>query len=135
ALCCLLPTAPARADGEAPARPAVIVRFSSLDRLTADARYLAKLADREELFRQVEALLKARTGEKGLEGLDPKKPIGFYAQVGPNGIDSTGALLVPVVDEKALLGQLENLDLKAQKDKDGVYSVTLEQLPFPVLFR
>lgn len=135
ALCGLLPAVPARADGEAPARPAVVVRFNSLDKLTADARYLAKLADREELFRQVEALLKARTGDKGLEGLDPKKPIGFYARIGPNGIDSTGALLVPVADEKALLGQLETLDLKAQKDKDGVYSLSLDQSPFPVLFR
>jgi hypothetical protein len=134
-LCCLLPAAPARADDEAPGKPALVVRFNSLDRLTADARYLARLADREELFKQVESLLKARTGEKGLEGLDPKKPIGFYAHVGPNGIDSTGALLVPVADEKALLGQLENLDLKAKKDEGGVYSVTLDQLPFPVLFR
>jgi hypothetical protein len=134
-LSCLLPLASASAAEEGPVQPSLVIRFNSLEQLLADARYLAKLADREELVKQVESLLKARAGEKGLDGFDPKKPIGFYANIGPNGIDSTGALLVPVADEKALLGLLEKLAIKVEKGKEGVYSVFPEQSPFPVLFR
>jgi hypothetical protein len=134
ALLCLLP-APARSAEETPLKPAVILRVNSLENLTADARYLAKLADKEELFKQFESILKSKTGEKGIEGLDPKKPIGFYSTVGPNGIDSKAVLMIPVADEKALLGMLENLDIKAEAGKEGLYTINLDTSPLPIQFR
>jgi hypothetical protein len=133
--CCLLPVVPARAAEEGPVRPGLVLRFNSLEELLADARYLAKLADREELFQQAEGLLKSLVGDKGLAGFDPKKPIGFYANIGPNGIDSTGALLIPIADEKAVLGLLEKFGIKVDKGKDGLYTIATEQMPFPIVFR
>jgi hypothetical protein len=136
ALCLLaLPPAVRAAEGR-PAAPTVVVRLAPLDDLLADFRYLATLADREELVKQFEGLLKAKAGPKGLTGLDLKRPLGFYGTVGSQGFDSSGVLLLPVTDEKAFLGLLENLELKATKGKDGVYTLQLQNsLTPPVYFR
>jgi hypothetical protein len=137
ALLCL-PTLPAvtRAAEGKPAAPTVVVRLAPLDDLLAGARYLGTLADREELVKQLEALVKTKAGPKGLNGIDPKKPLGFYGTVGAQGFDSSGVLLVPVSDQKGFLDLLQELKVKAEKDADGVYKVTMENaLSPPVYFR
>src|SRR5262245_57417550 len=116
--------APARApvpDKKPESKPAVVVTLKSLDELIADARYLFALVDKEEEGKQLEKFLKSKTGPKGLEGVDPKKPIGLYGTLGTKGLaDSHGVLLLPIADEKAFLKMLENLDLKPEKGKDGL---------------
>src|SRR5215471_11780928 len=88
--------------------PTLIVRVQSLDNLISDARYLATLAGREEEAKQAEGFLKQFTGEKGIEGIDTKRPMGAYAFLGENVIDSE-VVLLPVADEQAILGLLKRL--------------------------
>jgi hypothetical protein len=118
-----------------PFKPAVLVRVKALEDLIADARYLVKQAGREEEAKQVEKMLKARTGPKGLEGIDTKKPIGLYGSVAARVDRSEAVLLLPIADEATFLKFLDSLDLKPEKDKTGLYTLTVENSPFPVLFR
>src|SRR5262249_44932874 len=85
--------------------------------------------------KQVEKMLKARTGPKGLEGIDTKKPIGLYGSVAARVDRSEAVLLLPIADEPTFLKFLGSLDLKPEKDKTGLYTLTVENSPFPVLFR
>lgn len=124
----------ARSADDTPKTPTLIIRMASLDSLIADGRYLLTQAGREEEARQGEAWLKSLMGDKGLEGFDSKRPLGFYGHVGPNGIDSTGVLMLPVANEKAVLDLLERQDIKPEK-KNGVYSFTSKKAPGPVYFR
>ena len=64
---------------------ALVVSFKSLDGLIADAKYVAELAGRSEEAAQFEKMFKNQFGgPKGLEGIDPKKPIGLYARLSPD---------------------------------------------------
>src|SRR5262249_21969831 len=103
--------------------------------LIADFRYLAALVGREEEAKQFESMLKERTGPKGLEGLDTKKPLGFYGVVDKELTKSQAILLLPIADEKAFLATLEKVNLKPEKSADGLYTVTPENVPIPVIFR
>jgi hypothetical protein len=126
----------AAADEAAPAvKPTAVLRLKPLEELIADARYLVALAGREEETRQLEGLLKAKSGPKGLEGVDTKKPFGLYGVLKAKLPESQGVLLLPMADEKSFLALLERLDLKPEKDKTGLYTVNPEQIPFPVVFR
>jgi hypothetical protein len=125
----------ARAAEEKADKPAIILRLAALDNVRADFRYLAKVVGQEEKAKQLDEMLKARIGDKGLEGIDPKKPIGAYGSVGRMGIDSTLVVLVPVADQKAFLGLLESFDIKPEKGKDEVYTVNHEKVPAPIYFR
>ena len=116
-------------------KPAVLIRIAAIDDLIANARYLAKLTGREELARQVEAMVKARTGAKGLEGIDTKKPIGLYGSVASRIDLSEGMLLLPIADEATFLEFLDTLEYKPTKDAAGLYTLKVEQVPFPIQFR
>jgi hypothetical protein len=116
-------------------KPTILLRVSSIDSLLADMRYLVELAGKGEEAKQFEGVLKAFTGPKGLEGIDTTKPMGLYAKVGPNGIDSEAVVLLPIADEKAFVDLLERLNIKAEKNKEGVYSANVERVPFPIHFR
>ena len=113
-------------------KPALVVAFKSLDGLISDAKYLAELAGKEEEAKQTEKMLKGLLGDpKGLEGIDPKKPIGLYVRINEDDpTKSEGVVLVPVVDEDALITLLKKQDkLKVgAKDADGVYPVAVEGL-------
>src|ERR687885_438540 len=111
---------PAWPSEDGAARPTVVVRLGPLDRLTADARYLVELAGREEVGKQLEGLVKSRTGPKGFEGIDTGKPLGLYARVGDKGLaDSTVVALLPIADQAAFLDFLDRLEVKAERGKDG----------------
>src|SRR5262249_36015538 len=124
ALVCLaaLPAVARSADDQdkKPAQPTVIVRLKSFEGVVSDLKYLAALAGREDEVKNFEGILRARIGgEKGLKGFDLKRPVGLYGTPGPNGLDSTVVLMVPLADEKEALGLLENLELKYEKGEDG----------------
>src|SRR5262245_61961265 len=134
--------APARADDKDKAEPttpfkaAVVARLKGFDELIADLRYIVKQAGRDEEAKQIEALLKARTGPKGLEGVDTKKPIGLYAVVDKQLTHSELMLLLPIADKKTFLTFLEGLDLKPEEQQDGSYQLNVENIPTgPILFR
>lgn len=104
-------------------KPAAVVRVRSLDALIDNAKLLVTLAGRPEIARQVEGLIKAKIGAQGLEGIDPARPIGAYGRFGKQIDDVTGAVLVPIADEKAFLGLLENLGFNATKGKNDIYTI------------
>jgi hypothetical protein len=133
----LLPAAVLAADAKAakPTTPTIVIRVQAVDTLLDDAKYLAAFADRDELVKQFQGLLKSKTGPKGLEGIDTKRPLGLYGTIGAQGIDSTAVVMVPVTDEKAFLDLLSRLNLKAGDPKDGLYTVKLENLPFNAYLR
>lgn len=131
----LLLVGPAGRAAESPSKPVLVVRLKALDELIADLRYLVQQIGREEEGKQIEAMLKARTGPKGLEGVDIKKPIGLYGILEPKLDRSQLVLLLPIADEATFLTFLDNLNLKAEKNKDGVYSLQPEGVPFPLQFR
>ncbi|MFO0807017.1 MAG: hypothetical protein U0746_00165 [Gemmataceae bacterium] len=124
---------PARAAD--PAEPTVVLRFKSIDGMIADAKYVLGLAGQGELGKQLEALIDSQAGPKGLvgTGLDTKKPFGVYVNVGAAGVDSTGAILIPVADEKAFVAflgeQLETKGVKLSRGSDGVYTLTSDAAP------
>jgi hypothetical protein len=123
------------AAAEGATTPTLVVKVRSLDGLFADIQYVAKLAGREEEAKQLQALLKSRAGPKGLEGIDTHRPLGLYASIDANVTESTGVVLVPISDEKAFLNLLENLNFKAKKEEDSIYSITPENLPVPIYLR
>jgi hypothetical protein len=117
--------------------PGFVVRTQSLDDLANNVHYLAGLIGREEEAKQFEGMLKAKAGgPKGLEGIDAKRPLAIYGYFGEGGPETTKVVgLIPIADEKSFLGLIENLGAKAEKDKDGVYSITSPNLQAPVYLR
>ncbi|MCZ2344200.1 MAG: hypothetical protein LC104_20750 [Bacteroidales bacterium] len=118
------------------AEPAVEIRMQSLDGLLAHAEYLGNLVDQAEPAKQVAALVKAFTHPmKGLEGIDPTRPVGAYVIVAPNVVDSQVVGLLPIADSQAFLAMLrDKLRLKPQ-ETDGLYELKIPNLPAPVFFR
>jgi hypothetical protein len=109
--------------GEPAAPPTFVVRVRSIDTLIQNAKLLVTLAGREEIAQQVEGLIQAKIGAKGLEGIDTKRPLGAYGRFGKEIDDIAGAVLVPIADEKAFVGLLEDQNLMVTKAKDGLYTV------------
>jgi hypothetical protein len=129
-----VPALPARAE-EKTKEPTLVVRVPALDDLVADLRFLAEQAGRGEEAKQFEKLLKSMTGEKGLEGLDTKKPMGLYGTLGAQLTDSTLVAMVPIADEKQFMNVLGRLGVKPVAGKGGVYEVQPKGSPFPLYFR
>lgn len=127
--CLTVPVLPARAADEK-AKPVLLARLKSIDGLLADGRYLAELAGKGEEAKQGVELLKAMIGgAKGLEGFDTTRPIGFYSGLTEGFVDSPVVLMLPVADEKAIMGLLERFEIKPEKNDDGSYSVTIPNVP------
>jgi hypothetical protein len=127
----------AAADTATP--PAVVMRVPSIDGLISDLKYLAGLAGRETDAKRLDDQIK-KALPKGFVGIDTKRPIGAYLILDAEGNlgDITGALLVPIADEKGFLGFLEgiNAKLKLRKGEDGVYGTTSEEMgEVPVYLR
>lgn len=128
--------APSRvAAAEDAAEPSLIVRIRSIDSLMADAKYLTALVGEENQAKQIEGLIKSKIGAKGLEGIDTKKPLGLYGQIGAQLGSGSAVVLVPIADQQAFLDLLDRLNLKAEKGDDDIYTVTPEGSPFTVYFR
>jgi hypothetical protein len=119
----LVASLPAQAQEKQGSPPMVVVRIRSIDTVFSNAKLLAKLVGKEELGRQVEGIIKAKTGPNGLDGIDTKRPLGFYTKVGSDLSDVAGVALIPISDEKAFLGLLENLNFPATKGENGIYKI------------
>jgi hypothetical protein len=123
---------------QAPAQeeaPSIVIRVRSIDGLIDDAKYLLAQVGQEELGKQIDGFIKSQVGAKGLEGIDTKRPLGFYGTVGPNGVDSTGVAMVPVSDEKTFVALLDRLNLGVKKNDDGTYNFTPPGAPTEGFFR
>ncbi|MFO0849122.1 MAG: hypothetical protein U0871_11305 [Gemmataceae bacterium] len=121
----------------APPQPVVELRVRSVNDLLAKAEYLGEIVNQAEPAKQMAGFVKAMTDEKkGIEGIDPAKPIGLYAGLNPDVVSSPVVLLVPVADEKAVVGLLSGrLNLEPKKGDDGIYSLDIPAVPLPLFFR
>ncbi|MBY0232027.1 MAG: hypothetical protein K2W96_22310 [Gemmataceae bacterium] len=117
--------------------PALVLRSRSLDGLIADFRHVAKRAGREEDAKRFEEMMRSRTGPKGLEGVQTKKPLGLTLDLAAKLPDSRVWLLLPIADEKAFLDFLARIEMKPKKEADGSYKLRFEGVPLydTALFR
>lgn len=128
---------PALAVSQEPKAPAVVARFSTVDDLMDQFEYLAKLTGKEEEAKQAIGFFKAARGAKGLDGLDTKRPIAFYASQ-PEGLSIPFYVMIPIADEKTFiedgLGKRLRLELKKENDEVKFFEIPSVPLRFFVKF-
>ena len=107
--------------------PAIVLRVKSLEALLQNLNLVVKLVGQDEAALSIEGVIKGKIGKKGLEGIDPARPFGAYARFGKTFDELTGAVLIPVADEKAFLTLVDNLNLAVAKDKAGIYTHKTKQ--------
>lgn len=115
--------------------PGVVFRMQPINRLVENAFFLAEAVGMKEQAKMIEGSLKGLTGPKGIEGIDPEKPIGLYGNIGPNLIDSEVVGLIPIADEKTFVEMLGKLNLQAKKGENGNYVMNIPNSPFPMFFK
>src|SRR5262249_7114266 len=108
-----------RAEQQTSSSPGLILRFRPIDTLQVDIKWLIKTAGQEEAAKQVDELLNAYVKGKGI---DAKKPLGVYGNVGPMGIDSSAVVMIPVTEEKPFLKLLDGLGYTV-KEKGGMHTI------------
>jgi hypothetical protein len=112
---------------EATDKPSVVVRIRPVGELIKDARTVAKLIDQEAMFDNIEPALTPILG-----AIDTTRPIGFYAQIKAEPVNSIGVLMVPVKSAKDLLAVIGTV--ANPTEQNGLYTVNAGA-PFDVLFR
>jgi hypothetical protein len=120
------------------ASPVLVLQVRSLDALAARFKFLIEqVTGQAELANQLEGLVKARFGADDLEGIDPTRPWGLYADPSDDLPGFQMVFLIPVRKEKAFLDLLDQLNIQVKKDKNGLYRLEGEQLPpgIPIGFR
>lgn len=119
---------------EATNKPSVVVRLRPVGELMKDAAYIAKMTGQQDQFDAFKPGM-----EPVLEVIDAQKPIGFYAKIGPQGIDSHGVLMVPVKNEKDAITLMNNLlgqiGVNVIEGKDGLHAINIPGAPFGVVMR
>ncbi len=109
-----------------PPEPTVEVRLRSVDDLVNKFEYVAGLAGKEDAVGQVRELIKVLSADgKGIEGIDPKKPIGAYATLEKDITTSPVVILIPIADEKTFLTALGKYNLTPEKGADGTHKVAV----------
>src|SRR5438128_590654 len=104
-----------------PAAPTVEVRVRSVNDLVARFEYVAGLVGKDNEAKQVREVLKVLAADgKGLEGVDPDKPIGAYVTLAKEVETSPFVVMVPIADEKRFLQMLkERANIEPEKGDDG----------------
>jgi hypothetical protein len=120
----LLAAAPwsAAQDATAGAEPMATISFSGYDALMADLDMIGKLGGNPKLAKSLEGILKARTQDQGLAGLDPKRPWGV-ALVPNQATVADGFAFLPVTDLDKLILVLRALGLSAEDAGNGVTKI------------
>ncbi|MCU0703233.1 MAG: hypothetical protein MUF18_04495 [Fimbriiglobus sp.] len=122
----------------APPKPALEVRLLAATDLVPVAEYAGGLFGQGEQVKQFGEIVKALAeNEKGLEGIDLKRPLGAYAVVADKIEDSTVVIMIPVADEDSVVALFSGkLNLDPKKDeKTGTYSMDVPNFPSTVYFR
>ncbi len=112
------------------AGPTVEVRLRSVNDLVDKFEYVAGLAGKDDAVKQVRELIKVLSADgKGIEGIDPKQPIGAYVTLAKDVENSPIVVMIPIADKDQFINALKaRLDVDAKKADDGTYAVPL-QLP------
>ncbi len=119
--------APARAGDKPANEPTVVIRVKSLDTVLQNLKLIATVLGREQAADDIRALIQAKVGEKGLQGIDLKRPVGAYVRFGKELEDLSGAVLIPVADEAAFISLLDNLGMSPTKGAGGIYTLQTKQ--------
>lgn len=118
-----------------PAGPALEIRLRAVNDLLTSFEYVGESLGKGDEIKQAAALVKAFAGPKGVEGVDIKRPFGFYGIVTPNVVDSPLVLMIPVADNDAFVNLLSGrLMLSPEKDDDGIYSLDVPNFNPKVYF-
>jgi hypothetical protein len=122
--------------GQAPL-PTIEVRIHSIVELLPVVEFAGKMFGQPEPAKQAAEFIKSQIDpERGLDGIDPKRPWGLYAVMTKDVIDSPVILMIPITDGEAFLDLIRGkLSLDPKKDKDGVYQLDVPNVPVPVFFR
>src|ERR1700730_14201978 len=88
--------------------PTVEVRLRSVNDLVDKFEYVAGLAGKEDAVKQLRELLKGLSADgKGIEGIDPKKPMGAYATLAKEVETTPFVILIPIADQEQFLKALK----------------------------
>ncbi|MCI0705136.1 MAG: hypothetical protein L0241_29095 [Planctomycetia bacterium] len=111
------------------AEPTIEVRLRSVNDLLDKAEFVAELAGKEESVKQVRELIKVLSMDgKGIDGIDPKRPIGAYATLDKDIATSPVVVMVPIADEETFLTQLNaRYGFTVEKGKDGTHKVVTDK--------
>jgi len=120
------PAAEANTDS---ASSTLVVRIKSINGLLEDVKYVAKLGGKENAADMASGYVNGLSSDKGIEGIDPKKPIGLYGNVAEDPTSSKPVLMVPIVDSKTVRELLEKVNAKLDKGDDDIYEVTNPYIP------
>jgi hypothetical protein len=120
------PAAEATVDS---ANSALVVRIKSINGLLEDMKYVAKLSGKGDAAEQAASHVNEFSSDKGLEGIDPKKPIGLYGNVAEDPMSSRPVLMLPVADQKSVRELLEKVNAKLAKGDNDIYEVTNPYIP------
>ncbi len=117
--------------------PTLIVRFQSVDKTMDLAEYVLGLAGQDgEQAKQIMSFAKLLiNGEKGIEGVDTKRPFVVYATLAEAIAESQVVVMVPIADQEAFLDLLKKRANLKPEEKDGLYTVEVPMSPAPVCFR
>ena len=119
----LAPVAVARAQAPAVGlKPVAVVSFSGVDKLLADADYLAKLADFAEEFTPIKQAAAMFT-----VGIDKTRPIGAVMTMSGPEPDFLG--FIPVTSLEQVLAVLKAQSMEAKDAGDGVYELNTGLMP------
>ena len=107
------------------AEPTIEVRLRSVNDLMDKAEYVADLAGKEEAVKQAREVIKVLSMEgKGIDGIDPKRPIGAYATLDKDIATSPVVIMVPIADEETFLKQLNaRFNLTPEKGEGGTHKI------------
>jgi hypothetical protein len=105
--------------------PTVELRVRSVNDLFDKADYLGGLIGKEDIVKAVKQVAKNLTKEDtGLEGLDPKRPFGFYAYMSQDVINSAAVLMIPIANQERFLKMLEDRPgYVAEKAENGTLKI------------
>lgn len=120
-----------------PAEPTAEVRVRSVNDLMDKFGYVAGLVGQEDLANGVKGLVRQlSTADKGIEGIDPKRPFGAYATLTGDVVNSPVVVMVPIVDKDRFLQMLKDrVDIVPEKADGGTLSVNLPFVNIPVFLR
>ncbi len=112
---------PAQAASAAEPKPFAVAAIASYDEIMADLNWAGELAGEANVAKRVEALVKFFTQDKGLAGLNKKKPLG--AVVFATDDQPVGCALIPVTDFDKLLDVVEPFAKKIEELDSGALRI------------
>jgi hypothetical protein len=109
------------------AGPTIELRLRSVNDLLDRFEYVAGLAGKGDDAKNARQFLQAITVEgKGIQGIDPKKPVGAYATLVKEVESSPFVILVPIADQDQFLAALKtHLDVTPEKNDDGTLKAAI----------